>query len=68
MGWSSGSSLMSDIIFRMQRSVPNHGQRLRVYCDIIQAFVNYDCDTLCECLGEDTAYDHAYENMFPSDE
>lgn len=59
MGWSSGSTLMSEVIAAMKNAnIPEH-LRAVAYDGIIDAFRNEDCDTLDECIGEDHAFDVA---------
>jgi hypothetical protein len=65
MGWSSGSSLMSDVIHVIKFNVTSDTKRQDIYFDIIQDFENYDCDTLMECCGQDTAFDAALKERHP---
>lgn len=68
MGWGSGSMLMEDVIDALQLHVPNESSRHAVYCALIPAFEEMDCDTLCECLHMDTAFDKAYKELKPYEE
>lgn len=61
MGWSTGSSLFSDVISILKDKIEDDVQREDLYYDLIEAFENYDCDTLDECKGEDKAFDRAYK-------
>ena len=61
MSWSSGSSIMSDIIVELENTTLSKAQRTEVYETLIPIFEDNDCDTLDECLGEDMAFDHAWE-------
>jgi len=56
MGWSSGSSLMSDCIRVLKREVPDAKVRQRIYVGMIKAFESEDADTLDECHGDDPAF------------
>lgn len=60
MGWSSGSRLMSEIIEDVMGAVDDEA-RVEVYKALILNFENHDCDTLDECLGEDSAFDRAWK-------
>lgn len=62
MGWSSGSALMSEVIASMQEANIHEFQRVMAYKGIIDAFRDADCDTLDECVGEDPAFDEAFES------
>ena len=65
MGWSTGSSLMSDIIEQFEDLEIDDETKKKVYTTLIEAFDNYDCDTLFECVGVDDMYDDAYKEIFP---
>jgi hypothetical protein len=67
MSWASGSSLISNIIEALDASefdfdFENKKEFFKV---LIEAFEDRDCDTTNECLGEDTAFDEAYYEVFP---
>ena len=67
MGWSNGSSLMSDIIEAVKPRLAPKSFRQTVYEELIKAFEDYDCDTLDECHGMDTAFDAAMRKVHPED-
>ncbi len=67
MGWASGSLLFTDIINILQPEILDKGKRKEVYKKLIEAFQEEDWDTENECLGKDTAYDAALEEMYPHD-
>jgi hypothetical protein len=56
MGWSSGSGLMSDIIFGLKKVEKDAARREAIYGVLIPAFEDQDCDTLYECEREDKAF------------
>lgn len=61
MGWSNGSTLMSELIDVVRKEIPNDKTRFNVYLRMIDVFEDTgDCDTLHECLFEDTQFDHAF--------
>lgn len=68
MGWASGSTLMSRVIAAMQKANIHESQREIAYKGIIEAFEGEDCDTLDECVGEDPAFDLAFENRDAEDD
>jgi len=65
MGWGSGSELMCHIIDTLKTNVVDEKIRKNIYIDLINEFENMDCDTLCECMGEDEAYDTAMIEIYP---
>lgn len=65
MGWASGSRLMSDLIESVKNNVDNFESRVDLYLEMIKNFEDADCDTLDECLGEDEAFDEAWNRSFP---
>ena len=65
MGWSSGSRLFSEVIESLQKHVLDEEEREAVYVDLINAFEDFDCDTLQECEGEDEAFDNALKTVHP---
>lgn len=64
MSWSSGSELMSSVIFALSH-VKDSAVRRGVYAVLIPAFEDMDCDTLDECRGEDAAFDAALNDANP---
>lgn len=72
MSWSSGSRLVADILTDIQEEVDLEGVddlTLRhIYSIIIRNFINFDCDTLDECLDIDPEFDKAYAEYYPDEE
>lgn len=65
MGWGSGGELMGAVISVTRRHVPDKKIREELYKGFINAFEDFDCDTLCECCGDDPAFDEAIKAMHP---
>jgi hypothetical protein len=68
MGWSSGSSLFSDVAEIIAENVVDDNIRKLIYMGLIDAFQNYDCDTLDECMDIDPVLDTLLEALVESDE
>lgn len=68
MGWASGSSLFSDIIEAINDCDVDDETRHMLYEKLIPIFEDEDCDTLQECLGQDSVYDKVYNSLYPRDE
>lgn len=68
MGWASGSSLFSDIIEAINDCDVDDETRHMLYEKLIPIFEDEDCDTLQECLGQDSVYDKVYNSLYPQDE
>jgi hypothetical protein len=68
MGWSSGSSLFSDVAEIIAENVVDDNVRKLVYMRLIEAFQNYDCDTLDECTDIDPVLDKLLEALVEEDE
>lgn len=68
MGWSSGSCVMSRIISGVFKTGMDYEDRYSLYKVLIKEFERADCDTLCECTGEDMAFDAVYFEMYPREE
>jgi len=68
MGWSSGSSLFSDVAEIIAENVVDDNVRKLIYMGLIDAFQNYDCDTLDECMDIDPVLDTLLEALIESDE
>lgn len=60
MSWSEGSEIMSQIIANIKDKMDPE-DRETLYKELITAFEDKDCDTLYECLNEDSVYDKAYK-------
>lgn len=67
MGWSSGSRLAEELIEVIKDVFTNHEEREEFYEKMIPIFEDFDCDTLDECIGTDSAFDSVWESMYPSD-
>jgi ribosome modulation factor len=68
MGWASGSRLATSLIASVESVMEtDDGSRMRFYRDMIDAFENMDCDTLCECLGMSEEFDRVYGERHPSE-
>jgi hypothetical protein len=68
MGWASGSSLFSDIIEAFNDCDVDVETKKALYEKLIPIFEDEDCDTLQECLGEDSVFDQVYYALYPKDE
>lgn len=64
MGWSSGSGLMDRVIKLLKDDMGDPDKRFYFYMGLIDTFLDYDCDTLDECLGTDEEFDRAYRQTF----
>jgi len=60
MSWSEGSEIMSQIISNVKDKMDSEDREV-LYKELITAFEDKDCDTLYECLNEDTVFDKAYK-------
>jgi hypothetical protein len=56
MSWADGSALMSIICTQSRDSIS-----VSNYKDLIDAFIEYECDTLNQCLGICDNFDQAYD-------
>jgi hypothetical protein len=68
MSWSSGSSLFSDVAEIIAENVVDDNVRKLIYMGLIEAFQNYDCDTLDECTDIDPVLDTLLEALVDEDE
>ena len=68
MGWSSGSSLFSDVAEIIAENVVDDNVRKLIYMRLIESFQNYDCDTLDECIDIDPVLDKLLEALVEEDE
>ena len=65
MSWNSGNRVWNAIMASLVDRVPDYQTRVDIYCDLIPAFEEMDCDTLDECVGFDDAFDNTiYVNTF----
>ena len=65
MGWASGSDVMYDIIYALQKEIDDSSKRQRIYSIIIEALEGNDWDTQTECLWIDPAFDEALFQLHP---
>ena len=68
MGWSSGTTLMEQVIGTVQSYVPDADIRYKMYVELVEAFQDADWDNLDEVTGKDPAYDKMYAEMGNEDE
>ena len=68
MSWGRGSELFSDVAEIIAENVVDDNIRKLIYMRLIEAFQNYDCDTLDECTDIDPVLDILLEEMFESEE
>lgn len=68
MGWSSGSSIFSEIIDCLLETDIDDDSRESIYNKLIEVFVDYDCDTLYECMKKDPVFDKCLNELYPEDE
>jgi len=64
MGWSSGSSLVIDMIEIVEEFVPKKN-RVEFYRDMIPAFEERDWDNLDEAMGISEYFDKAAKELHP---
>lgn len=60
MSWKSGSEIMSQIISHVKDKMDAE-DRETLYKELITSFEDRDCDTLYECLEEDSAFDKVFK-------
>jgi hypothetical protein len=63
MSWGRGSELFSDVAEIIAENVVDDNIRRLIYMGLIEAFQNYDCDTLDECMDIDPVLDTLLEAM-----
>jgi len=68
MSWGRGSELFSDVAEIIAENVVDDNIRKLVYMRLIEAFQNYDCDTLDECTDIDPVLDKLLEALVEEDE
>jgi hypothetical protein len=68
MSWGRGSELFSDVAEIIAENVVDDNVRKLVYMRLIEAFQNYDCDTLDECTDIDPVLDKLLEALVEEDE
>ena len=64
MGWSRGSSLFSEIASIIMDNVDSEKARTTIYESMIEAFEDFDCDTLTECTGIDDVLDEVLTEKY----
>lgn len=67
MSWSGGSEIFEELIWVVQKSVPDDDSRKEIYAHMIDVIEREDCDTLSECLGTDSAFDDAFAEKHPDE-
>ncbi len=65
MGWSSGRALATKMIDLIDYLSDNEYEKVQVFHDMINAFEDFDCDNLHECIGDSEAFDKAFQEMYP---
>jgi len=68
MSWGRGSELFSDVAEIIAENVVDDNVRKLIYIGLIDAFQNYDCDTLDECMDIYPVLDTLLEALVESDE
>lgn len=71
MGWTSGSSLFSEIAETIERYVSDSQVKYNLYYELIESFLEADCDTLNECVGISKELDKAlvdFEIVFETED
>ena len=67
MSWSRGSELFSNIIDIIKTNGVDFETRKSIYEQMIESFMNLDCNTLNECIGEDRAFDAVWKMLNEED-
>lgn len=67
MGWASGSALFSEVWKAVRKHLPKN-KRVDVCKKLIEEFESEDCDTICECFGDDPVIEQAYYQLHPEAE
>lgn len=65
MGWARGSSLLCDLIEIIEEGVPADTDKVALFKQIITAFEDMDCDTIGECMNQNSAFDQAVKLLHP---
>lgn len=65
MGWASGSRVMAGIINASVNAGLTDAQRTILYADIIKVLEDSDWDTQYKCLGMDSSYEVALQQIHP---
>jgi hypothetical protein len=70
MAWSRGSEFAERMIAIMEALHDGFYENglEEAFAGMIEAFEDFDCDTLHECLGQSEAFDAAYYERFPEGE
>lgn len=64
MGWSKGSGIFDEIIDCLVETEIDDDQREIIYNKLVEVFIDYDCDTLDECIGKDDVFDRVFRSNF----
>lgn len=70
MSWSRGSEFAEriiDIMEALHDGFYENGLE-EAFTGMIEAFEDFDCDTLHECLGRSEAFDAAYYEAYPPED
>lgn len=67
MGWNAGG-LFGELIWVVQKNVPDDDDRKEIYDHMWDAFVELDWDDQDACLGSDPVFDEVYAERHPSEE
>jgi hypothetical protein len=65
MSWKSGGKILQELIVIIKDRVEDEDTRIDIYQDIITLFEDSDYDNFQDHIGEDSAYDSAYQKVFP---
>ncbi len=67
MGWAGGSELLIELIDVVEEAVDNDDAKAKIYERMIDGFMNFDCDTIYECIGKSKVFDETYRTNWPED-
>jgi recombinational DNA repair protein (RecF pathway) len=57
MAWSTGASIFAEVAETIFRYVPDEDDRKMIYKELVELFLDYDCDNLDECANIDFMLD-----------
>jgi hypothetical protein len=57
MAWSTGASIFTEIAETIFEYVGDEDDRKMIYKELVELFVDYDCDNLDECANIDFVLD-----------
>ena len=67
MGWSSGSSMLTDIVTELKDVLDDRTVKKTVFDILIKNFEAFDCDTIDEVVGIDEDFDEVYMQLYPEE-